>query len=233
LGLRTERVRIVGVDCPSCIYAIDRSLRSLEGLVEFKGDAATGEAVVVYDDGRLRLRDIARAIRDSGYDIHKEYLHLEVDLGEGEVIQFEEYVLKLEGVVDCRTSPVSGTATVLYNPYTTSKEVLLSTTRRRYPEVREVAEEVGGMEVGRVDSRLPLKIASFAAGLTAVVHYAFGSLGLTPPLWGVREYLYLALATVVLVLNTDILSKGFRALARGTPVMESLVSLSATVAFPR
>lgn len=231
MGLRTERIKLVGVDCPSCIYAIDRSLRSLEGLAEFKGDAATGEAVVVYDDGRLRLRDIARAIRDSGYDIHKEYLHLEVDLGEGEATQFEEYVLKLGGVVDCRTSPVSGTATVLYNPYTTSKEVLLSTIRRRYPEVREVAEEVAEVGLGRVDARLPLKASSFAAGLTAVVHHAFGSLGLTPPLWGVREYLYLALATVVLVLNTDILSKGFRALARGTPVMESLVSLSATVAY--
>jgi Cu2+-exporting ATPase/Cu+-exporting ATPase len=115
LGLRTERIRLVRVDCPSCIYAIDRSLRSLEGLVEFKGDAVAGEAVVVYDDGRLRLRDIARAIRDSSYDIRKEYLHLEVDLGEGEAAQFEEYVLKLEGVVDRRTSPVSGTATALYN----------------------------------------------------------------------------------------------------------------------
>ena len=231
MGLRVERLRIVGVDCPSCIYAIDRSLRSLNGLAEFRGDAATGEAVVAYDDTKLTLRDIAKAIRDSGYDVYKEYLHLAVELGEGESSRFEEFVLKLEGVLGCWTSPVSGVATVLYNPYTTSREAVLEGIRRRYPGVRELAEGLEELETVRADRKLPLKVASFAAGLTAVLHHTAGSLGLTPPLWDIREYLYLALATAVLLLNTDVLTRGFRALARGTPVMESLVSLSATVAY--
>ncbi len=231
MGLRVERFRIVGVDCPSCVYAIDRSLRSLKGLAEFRGDVATGEAVVIYDDSKLKPKDIAKAIRDAGYDIYKEYLHLAVELSEGEVVSFEEYVLKLEGVVDCRISPVSGIATVLYNPYTTSREVVLRSIRRRYPEIRELAEEVEELGVGRLEPKLPLKVASFSAGLTAVLHYVAGSFGLVPPLWDVKDYLYLALATVVLALNTDILSRGFKALARGAPVMESLVSLSATIAY--
>lgn len=231
MGLKSERLKLVGVDCPSCIYAIDRSLRSLEGLVSFKGDTATGDAVVVYDKSKLSLRDVVKAVRNVGYDIHLEKIHLLLELSEEEIPQFEKRIVELDGVAECRVSLVDGTAVVLYNPYTTSREAILGYIKREYPEAQEISEDIKELEQARVGSELSLKLASFLIGLTVILHHTVGILGIRPPFWDFKDHLYLAAATVVIVLNTDILARGFRSLIRGTPVMESLVSLSAVLAY--
>jgi len=193
---------------------------------------ATGDAVVVYDGSKLSLKDIVKAVRNAGYDVYLERLHLLLELSDEEIPRFEKWVTELDGVAECRVSLVDGTAVVLYNPNTTSREAILSYIRREYPEVREISEEdIKELEEAHPGSELSLKLASFSIGLTVVLHHTMGILGFRPPFWDFRDYLYLAAATVVIALNTDILTKGFRSLIRGTPVMESLISLSAVLAY--
>ncbi|MEM2763904.1 MAG: heavy-metal-associated domain-containing protein, partial [Sulfolobales archaeon] len=140
--LKKEKFRLIGVDCAACIYSIRRSLEKLGGIVKFEADVGSGEAVVVYDSRQVSTKDIAKAVRDSGYDIEKRQLQVFIDLEEAEVSSFEKYVSRLSGVVECRYSPVTKVAVILFNPYTVSESELLSEVRSRFPQLREASEEV-------------------------------------------------------------------------------------------
>ncbi len=219
-----ERVRIVGVDCPACTVAIQRKLAKLGASADV--DLATGEALVRFNAQRATLRDIARAVRDAGYDLEKRSLTLLVDIGEEEATRFEASVAKIRGVFECRYSPVTGLARVVYNPYSITEDELIEAIESLGFEVSRASEEaVGTVE----EKRAPLvPLISFASGLAAVTLHAAEAFALIPH---VHNLLYAALATLVLLLNAKLLARGLRALARLSPTMESLVALSSAIAF--
>lgn len=229
--VRTERLRVVGIDCASCVYAIQKSLKRIGGVLEFKADITSGDALVKYESKLAKLSDIVKAIRDAGYDVLKNSFYLAVQLREEEIPAFEDFVSGLEGVIECRVSPVSGLASIVYNPLTTSDGMLTNMIRARYPSARSVSEEVVGLDDSGRRRDLMLSLTSFVLGLFSVTYYAVGTFGVSLPLWNTRDYLLLAIATAVMVLCNNMLSNGFRSLLRGTPTMESLVAVSSTSSY--
>ncbi|MEM2186484.1 MAG: heavy metal translocating P-type ATPase [Thermofilaceae archaeon] len=219
-----ERVKVLGVDCPTCVLSIQRELSKLGAQIEI--DASTGDAVVVYDSSRVTLRDIVRAVRAAGYDVEKRSLTLSVELSEEEASKFESSVSRLKGVVECRYSPVTGLAKVAYNPYTVSEEEILSAVR----ELGYRAEvRVGEVEHAEGRGGQPwVPLISFALGLTAVTYHFLEAFELLPH---APAALYGALASIVLLLNAKLVWRGFRALTRLSPTMDSLIALSSTVAY--
>lgn len=197
----------------------------------FEADASSGEAVVVYDPRLVSTGDIVRAIRDSGYDIEKRQLQVSISLEEAGVPSFERYVSRLAGVVECRYSPVTRMAVILYNPYATSEPELLVEVRRRFPQLRKVSEEAVELLEEREPGEHLGKLASFSAGLSAVVYHSLLALGVDPPLRERGAYLLFALASLVIALNLDVVLRGLRSLARGAPTMDSLVSLSSLITY--
>ncbi|MEM0495224.1 MAG: heavy metal translocating P-type ATPase [Thermofilum sp.] len=219
----SERIRVVGVDCPSCVVSIQRELARVGA--EADVDASTGYSVVRYDPSRASLQDVVRAIRDAGYDVEKRSLVFSAELGEEEAARFESEVASLRGVIECRFSPVTGLARVVYNPFSTSEGELLESVRKLGWRVEPASESV--VEEGE---RKPLYVplVSFALGLLAVAYHALESFGAAPR---VSVAFYALLATATILLNHDLLARGFRSLARRSPTMESLIALSATVSY--
>jgi Cu2+-exporting ATPase/Cu+-exporting ATPase len=78
--LRKEKLRIIGVDCPTCVYAIKRNLLKLRGVVNFDVDISSGDAIVEYRDEETTLRDVYMAIRDAGYDVEKRVINIYLDI---------------------------------------------------------------------------------------------------------------------------------------------------------
>lgn len=91
-----EKVRVIGVDCPTCVLAIQKSLSKVGASIDV--DVATGEAVVVYDPNKISLADINTVIREAGYDLEKASLTVDVELEPEEVFNFEKKVSGLRGV---------------------------------------------------------------------------------------------------------------------------------------
>ncbi|MEM4563526.1 MAG: heavy-metal-associated domain-containing protein, partial [Thermofilum sp.] len=136
----SERIRVVGVDCPSCVVSIQRELARVGA--EADVDASTGYSVVRYDPSRASLQDVVRAIRDAGYDVEKRSLVFSAELGEEEAARFESEVASLRGVIECRFSPVTGLARVVYNPFSTSEGELLESVRKLGWRVEPASESV-------------------------------------------------------------------------------------------
>lgn len=219
----SERVRVVGVDCPTCVVSIQRELARVGAEIDI--DVSTGYSVVRYDPSKASLRDVAKAVRNAGYDIEKRSLVLSAELGEEESARFEGEVSSLRGVVECHFSPVTGLAKVAYNPLSTSEGELLGAIRKLGWRV-ELAGEGAGRRGGEKPLYVPL--LSFALGLLAVSYHTLESLGVLPH---AGTAFYAVLATAVVLLNYDLVARGLRSLARLSPTMESLVGLSATVSY--
>jgi copper chaperone CopZ len=65
---KTVRLATSGMHCSSCSMLVDMTLGDLEGVVGSKTDHATGESSVTYDEDRVSVDDIVKAIVDVGYE---------------------------------------------------------------------------------------------------------------------------------------------------------------------
>uniref|UniRef100_A0A7C4BAI8 Heavy metal translocating P-type ATPase n=1 Tax=Thermofilum pendens TaxID=2269 RepID=A0A7C4BAI8_THEPE len=223
LPLARERVRVVGVDCPTCVLAIQKSLSKIGASMDI--DISTGEAVVVYDASKISLADVSKAIREAGYDLEKASLTFSVELEPEEAPSFEKKVSRLRGVFTCNFSPASGLARITYNPLTAAPREIIEGVRSLGYLVREVQEVERGAER---EKPLWAPLLSFSLGLFAVVYHSLEAFRLAPLL---PAPVLPVIATLVILLNLDLIARGLRSLARLAPTMESLVALSSLVAY--
>lgn len=223
-----EKLRIVGVDCPTCVYAIHKALTSINGVERFEVDVTSGNAMVVYDDSITTLSNLVDAIRKVGYDV--EYMELLLELDE-DVHRVESLIFRrCRGVIEIRLMHFSKLVKIIYNPYSTSKEALINCLRSMEIEPKEVSNPPA---TTREDIRreLLIRLTSFTLGFIAILYHSLDVLvGLTI-VSNLRNYSLLAIASIVMILCRDIITRGFKSLIRGVPVMDTLIALSATITY--
>jgi len=224
-----EKIKIVGVDCASCIYGIERRLSKVNGLISFKADYVSGEAVIEYDSDIVTLYDVVKAIRDAGYDVEKNHINLYVEIEDEERYYIENRLRRFPGVIDCRISPVSGSMRIFYNPYTLSYEDIKQYVKQLGIEFSDVVKE---LKLRFYDRRyMYLRIASFVLALFSIVYHNLDVFGYRVFLWSYKDFILFSIATTVIILNIDIIIKGFKSIARLSPTMESLIALSSTSSY--
>lgn len=218
-----EKIRVIGVDCPTCVLAIQKSLHKIGATIDI--DVTTGDAVVIYDQDKISLVDINKAIREAGYDLEKGTLVFSVELEPEEAHNFEKKVSRLKGVFSCHYSPASNLAKITYNPLTTNPAEIKEL-------VRVLGYQVGEVEESQLEDKrekpLWIPLASFGLGLTVVTWHSLEAFHLVFPL---PPIIYFAVATAVIFLNYDLFVRGLLALIRLSPSMDSLVTLSSLVAY--
>ncbi|QOR94613.1 cadmium-translocating P-type ATPase [Thermosphaera chiliense] len=228
--MRRTRLKIIGIDCPSCVYAIERRLRSLGCVSSFKVEVSTGEAEVEYDDEKCLLKNVYEAVRDAGYDVYKEKMYFDLkSLSGEEAALLESKIRGLQGVFDAKIS-LTGVATVVYNPLeTTPEDVASRLVAYGAKPLTAVAEK--SVSLGE-KTLLYRRVASFIIGLTAVSLSMYSMLNGGVQGWGaVSEKLLLPMAAAAIVLNYDIVARGLKSLLMLIPVMDSLIAVSVISTF--
>lgn len=114
---KKAELKVTGMVCAACTSAIEKSLRSLDGVSAAKVNLATEIASVTYDSGKLKLLDLENAIRNAGYDVIDEKVVLKIG---GMVCAMcvgalEIALRKLDGVVEANVNLASEKAYVTYN----------------------------------------------------------------------------------------------------------------------
>ena len=71
-GNKKAELKVAGMVCAACTQAIEKALRNLDGVVSAQVNLGTETASVEYDPEKLRLVDLEKAIRDTGYDVIDE-----------------------------------------------------------------------------------------------------------------------------------------------------------------
>lgn len=68
--LKTASLILEGITCAACIWLNERHVRALPGVQEFQVNYSTHRARVTWDDTRLHLSEILKAVSDIGYVAH-------------------------------------------------------------------------------------------------------------------------------------------------------------------
>lgn len=68
--VREAALILEGIVCAACVWLNERHVKSLPGVLEFAVNYSTHRARLRWDDSRIHLSDILKAIRDIGYRAH-------------------------------------------------------------------------------------------------------------------------------------------------------------------
>ncbi len=68
--LKTASLILEGITCAACVWLNERHVKALPGVVDFQVNYSTHRARVRWDDSRLHLSDILKAISEIGYVAH-------------------------------------------------------------------------------------------------------------------------------------------------------------------
>lgn len=225
LIMKEYRVKIIGVDCPTCVYSIERELRKIKGFTEIKVDIATGEAVIKCNSDECSISKIYDAIREAGYDLYKETLVTYVNISPEQVGVLEKKIAEIKGVIEAKISSSTGLIKININPLETNREAVYNELLRKGVEIKQTPE----VKV-HVSDKITLitKLVAFALALTAISYSMISMLNPSIPM---NEEILVTLAFTVIILNYSVVKKGYKLLLMKAPGMESLIALSSTLSF--
>jgi len=66
-----DKIKINGLHCNSCVFAVENSIKDLDGIKDVKVDLDTGILNLDYDSDKVSLNDIDEAVKEAGFSIEK------------------------------------------------------------------------------------------------------------------------------------------------------------------
>ena len=195
-------VRIKGMHCATCTSTVQEALTSLKGVESARVNLATEKATFVYDPSLVKMADVEKAVKESGYEIAKDELTLTI----GDMhcatcaLTIQDALKEVPGVRDARVNFALGKAVIDYDASTATEAQLRKAVEDSGYKVLEVQGVMAEKLARQKELREGYKALIFAAALgipIAVISmtYDFWPEGVLSP--EVRNYILLALATPV------------------------------------
>ncbi len=241
------RVGVSGMTCASCSARVERTLGRLEGVAEANVNLATEQATVVFDPAKLTPVGVLDAIRDAGYEpvVAETELSVTGMTCAACSARVERALSKVDGVLSASVNLATERATLRYLPDVAPVSRLTGAIRDAGYDVLEQAERQSRSDAERERreaERRELWTAVLIAGALTVPIFALdmGAM-LIPP---VGDWLHAlipkqTMAYLLFVLATGVMfgpglrffQKGWPALRRGSPDMNSLVMIGTSAAY--
>jgi Cu+-exporting ATPase len=239
-------VPVSGMTCASCVGRVERAIRGVAGVHAVAVNLATGRATVDLDAG-APLEPVLAAVRDAGYEPGGEEAELAVEgMHCASCIGRVEHALKgVPGVLGASVNLATGRAHLDYIGGTDTLEAARAAVSQAGYQAERVAsaaeqtdreEKARAAEIARLKrnliiaaaATLPLVVIEMGGDLVPVLHdglaAAFGA--------GTVALVSFILASLVQFgPGRQFYAKGFPALVRGAPDMNSLVMLGTTMAY--
>ena len=241
------RVHVRGMTCAACSARVERTLGRTDGVAEASVNLATEQATVRYDPALVTPVALLGAIRDAGYEPVVEAVELSVTgmTCAACSARVERALRRVDGVLDADVNLATERATLRYLPDVAPLTKLVDTVRSAGYDVLEGAErsDRAAAERDRKDAELlELRRAVFLAAALTVPIFALdmGAMAIPP----VGAWLHALLPMPVLAFAFFVLAsgvqfgpglrfyrKGWPALRRGAPDMNSLVMIGTSAAY--
>jgi len=239
---KRAELKVSGMVCAACTAAIEKALTSLDGVVLAQVNLGTEIASVEYDPERLKLSDLEKAIRDTGYDVIDEKVVLKIG---GMVCAMcvgalEIALKKLDGVVDVRVNLAAEKAYITFNPrMVTLEEMKKAIEDTGYQFLRVAGEEAvadrekEALEKGLADKKRRI-IIGFATSLFLMalmylpLHYI---IPMDMPLNFMNFFMLAVSAPVFVYVSSPIFNAAGRALRNRSLDMDVMYALGIGVAF--
>ena len=241
------RIGVAGMTCASCSARVERTLGRLEGVAEANVNLATEQATVVFDPAILTPIGVLDAIRDAGYEpvVAESELSVTGMTCAACSARVERALSRVDGVLSASVNLATERATLRYLPDVAPVGRLTEAIREAGYDVLEQAEQQSRSDAERQRreaERIELwRAVVIAAALTVPVFALDMGAMMIPPVgdWlhalipkQTLAYLFFVLATGVMFgPGLRFFQKGWPALRRGAPDMNSLVMIGTSAAY--
>ena len=64
-----KELSVVGMHCPSCVMAVELSMKDLDGVEDAKADLDTNSVKVEYNPDKVTDADLVGAVKEAGFDV--------------------------------------------------------------------------------------------------------------------------------------------------------------------
>lgn len=239
----TVRFQVEGMSCASCVGRVERALQALPEVTGATVNLAN-ETAQVSHDGSLSAAGLAAVLKEAGYPAVTDEATLEVqNMTCASCVGRVERALKEgAGVLDAAVNLATETATVRFAAgATTPAELAALATAAGYPaqpksSVQNNAEKRKAEETRQLARRtlfaavlaLPVFLIEMGSHVIPGMHeFVAGAIGMQT-----SYFLQFLLTTIVLFgPGLQFYTKGFPALLKGAPDMNSLVALGTSAAY--
>jgi len=227
-GFVSERLKIIGMHCATCVTTIEKVVSGVRGVVSVQANLASNEALVTYDPSRVSLRDIVKAVRGAGYDVYREEVILVVEnmVSVDDESIVESKLRGVPGVIDASASHINKAVILSLNPETVNVDDVVKILEGMGYRAR-VTKEARLEEFGRVElsSLLRWSIVSLLVGfaLFAIMLLRMSPLGFPSPYYEVLGFLGSTL--VILFPGRRFFIGAYRAFKNRVANMDTLVAL--------
>ncbi|MFC3282292.1 heavy metal translocating P-type ATPase [Litchfieldella rifensis] len=238
---------IEGMSCASCVGRVEKAIRGVPGVIDASVNLATQRAQVVFANDKADVAGVAQVVGAAGYPATTDTIELAVKgmSCASCVGRVEGKLTSVPGVLDASVNLATATATVKVIAEAVTTDGLIEAVKNAGYEAETIGDapdrsdrerEAREQEIGELKRAvtiagiftLPLFVldmgSHFIPGLHHWLHMSVGQQNLF--------YLFFALASIVQFgPGLRFYQKGWPALMRGGPDMNSLVMLGTTAAW--
>lgn len=235
--------RVEGMSCASCVGRVERALKAVPGVTEAAVNLASESALISHDSS-VSAADLAGVLKDTGYPALVDEVILDVqEMSCASCVGRVERALEQgEGILSATVNLAAETATVRFaTGAITAAEIAAMATAAGYPAQVKSADVSNKTNRKADEIRTLARRTLFAAVLTLPVfiiemgsHVIPGMHHLIVSTIGMQSSHYLQFLLTTFVLfgpGLQFYTKGYPALVKGAPDMNSLVALGTSAAY--
>ena len=227
-------LKISGMACASCASTIEKSLLNLKGVSKALVNLGTETATVEYDDDKLKINNLNKAVSDVGYNVINENIVIRIG---GMTCAMcaktnEDALKKLDGVVSAHVNLSAEKVYIAFNPnLTTISEIKKTIQDAGYQYLGLEGEETEDLEKKLTEKNLREKRNRILIGFG--VSIPLMALMYIPLNWpfSMAYFMFFVATPVFIYVSYPIFTAGYRALKNKVLNMDVMYSLGIGVAY--
>lgn len=238
---------VEGMSCASCSSTVEKVVSKLSGVEKASVNLATEKLDVTYDTTKLTEADIAKAVRDAGYEIREQLITNQFDV-EGMSCAscsstIEKVVGKLDGVKEVSVNLATEEMSVSYNPDVLTKSAIIQSVEAAgYKAIdKQISTEEKMTKEENKEKHIEVMWNRFVSSAIFTIPLLYLSMGHmiglplpsvinpvhSPQLFALIQFI---LTIPVIAIGWPFFTVGFKSLVKRHPNMDSLVALGTSAA---
>ena len=238
---------VEGMSCASCSSTVEKVVSKLSGVEKASVNLATEKLDVTYDTTKLTEADIAKAVRDAGYEVREQLITNQFDV-EGMSCAscsstIEKVVGKLDGVKEVSVNLATEEMSVSYNPDVLTKSAIIQSVEAAgYKAIdKQINTEEKMTKEENKEKHIEVMWNRFVSSAIFTIPLLYLSMGHmiglplpsvinpvhSPQLFALIQFI---LTIPVIAIGWPFFTVGFKSLVKRHPNMDSLVALGTSAA---
>lgn len=241
-----KTIKIEGMTCAACSKAVERVTKKLDGVNESNVNLATEKLNIEFDENKISLEDIMSSIDNAGYKAKLDSTTKSIKIGGMTCAAcskaVERVVKKLDGTISANVNLATEKLTVEFEKEKTSlSEIKKAIEKSGYKVLNNKEENIDEDKTRKEKERKAL-FKRFIYSVIFTVPLLIISMGsmmglklpnIIDPMKNSFNFalVQFILTTIVIIIGNKFFKVGFKSLVKGSPNMDSLISIGSLASY--